>query len=157
MKTIKIKNYTSDVPVDRTVSRIERALADAGVSQIHKEFGPDGGVAALLFTIAVEPEHNMTVRLPASPGRVADALYEQYRAQTSRPRKKREDFLEQAARTAWRLQQDWVEVQLSLIAMKQADPAEVFLSYIWDSRSHSTVYTRLLKSGFKQLQLTNDV
>jgi hypothetical protein len=149
---IKIKNYTSSVPVDRTVARIERSLADAGVSKIHKEYGPEGGISALLFTIKVQEDRDMTVRLPADPVKVADALYAQYLDGTSRPRKRLKDFLDQAAQTAWKLQQDWVEVQLSLIAMKQADPAEVFLAYIWDGQS--TVYTRLAGSGFKHLQLT---
>ena len=35
--------------------------------------------------------------------------------------------------------------------MKQADVVEVFLPYIWDTGSQTTLYGRLKTSGFKAL------
>ena len=56
---------------------------------------------------------------------------------------------EQAARTAWKLVQDWIEVQVSMIVMKQAEFLEVFLPYVWDGRQ---TYFESVKSGaFKAL------
>ena len=65
-------------------------------------------------------------------------------------RKSRESFREQAQRTAWKLMQDWIEVQMSLILMKQADVREVFLSYIMVN-SKQTVFEVFQESGMKLL------
>jgi hypothetical protein len=48
---MNLKNYTSSVPVDRTVSRIEQALAAAGVKGIAKEY-VGGQLVSLYFRVA---------------------------------------------------------------------------------------------------------
>jgi hypothetical protein len=50
--------------------------------------------------------------------------------------------------------QDWIEVQLSLIQLRQVDPAQVFLSYVWDGRQ--TFYDRLKSKGFTALMPPKD-
>lgn len=143
-----LKNYTSDVPVVRTISSIEQTLAKCGVLRLQKEFGPRADVAALTFTIPVGTSE-MNVRLPAKPDEVLEQLWVRYRRETSRPRKRKEDFIEQAQRTAWKLVQDWIEVQMSFIQMKQADVVEVFMAYVWDGKR--TYYQSLKESNYKGL------
>ena len=63
--------------------------------------------------------------------------------------KKKADFAEQAERTAWKLVQDWVEVQMSMVQLKQADVREVFLAYIWNGRQ--TFFQNLEQTGFRAL------
>lgn len=69
----------------------------------------------------------------------------------SRKKKRKVDFKEQASRTAWRLIQDWVEVQLSMVQMKQADFVQVFLPYVWDGKRNQTFYAALKECGYKGL------
>ncbi len=45
--------------------------------------------------------------------------------------------------------QDWVEVQLSMIQMKQADLMQVFLPYVWDGKR--TYYDALKVNGFRAM------
>ncbi len=45
--------------------------------------------------------------------------------------------------------QDWLEVQLSMIAMRQADFVQVFLPYVWDGQR--TYYQALKDSGFRAM------
>ncbi len=97
-------------------------------------------------------EKTFTIRLPAKVNEVWEFLWRDYVNQTTRPRKTKEDFKEQAARTAWKIQQDWVMVQMSLIKLKQADWLQVFMAYVWDGEQ--TYYERLKGSGFKQLPET---
>lgn len=142
---IFLKNYTSDVPVSRTVARIEEILAKCGASHIAKEYGNGGVIVALQFMIAAGGK-NVVIKLPANPEKVFQAL----KAQVSKPRNGTMDRIrEQSHRTAWRLQQDWVEVQLSMIQMGQAEMLQVFLPYVFNGRQ--TYYEVLSERGFKGL------
>lgn len=140
-----VKNYTSDVPVSRTISRIEEVLAKCGASHIAKEYNTRGAVKALQFMILVDGKQHV-IKLPSNPEKVFLAL----KAQVSRPRAGTIDRLrEQSERTAWKLQQDWVEVQLSMIQMGQAEMLQVFLPYVFNGRE--TYYEALSARGFKGL------
>lgn len=66
-----------------------------------------------------------------------------------RKSKTKKDFREQAERTAWRLAQDWLEVELSRMNLKQGDVREVFLAYVWDG--HQTLFQRIENNGFRAL------
>lgn len=133
------------MPVNLTVSRIEQMLAEAGASAVSKNY-TEGSLIALSFCIETPNRKALTIRLPANAQAVYDAMYKEVR----RPRKDTAAKLrEQAQRTAWKLMQDWVAVQLSLIHMQQADVLQVFLPYVWDGEQ--TFYDHLKGSGFKQL------
>ncbi len=158
-----LKNYTSAVPVSQTIHRIEDVLIRCGVSGITKEYYPVGEVSALRFEITVPETPIVRVRLPVDTDRALDALWLNYvdgddlssdgkmvsRYANPHKKKKRSDFKDQAERTAWKIVQDWVEVQMSMIQMKQADFVEVFLPYVWDGRA--TVYRRIKDNGYRAL------
>ncbi len=151
MKTF-LKNYTSNVPVTTTIGRIEAVLIRVGVSGITKEYGPQGETCALTFHIALG-ETRVAIRLPANREAALNALWDDYKAKHPRGRMTRKDFAQQAERTAWKLMQDWCEVQLSLVSVRQAEVMEVFLPYIWDGRR--TFFGALKENGFKQLKEHN--
>lgn len=144
---MNLKNYTSSVPAATTISYIESYLATAGVTGISKQYD-NGKPVAIFFHIEL-PHNRYTVRLPARITDVQDFLWNEYVAGTRRPRKTRDDFYEQAERTAWKIQQDWVQVQISLIKLKQADFLEVFMGFLWDGKQ--SYYQALEKGQFKAL------
>jgi hypothetical protein len=157
-----LKNYTSDVPVSQTIYRIEQVLIKCGVSGITKEYGPRGEIAAITFHIKLEAGRPpVTIRLPADKEAATKALWLNYAdgdrltddgkrlAWSSKKKKTYADFIEQGERTAWKLVQDWVEVQLSMIQMKQADFVQVFLPYVWDGSR--TFYDALKINGYRGL------
>lgn len=145
-----MKNYTSGVPIDRTISRIESVLAKAGAHGIMKDY-KDGIVVALCFIVRLPSVGGVSgkpvsVRLPIS----VDAVEEVLKKDIKRPRRGTLSKLrQQSERTAWKLMQDWVEVQVSLIQMRQADFMQVFLPYVWDG--HETFYGKLKGRGFLEL------
>lgn len=142
---MNLKNYTSGVPVDKTISRIEQAIARFGASHIAKEYNGSGSVKALQFMLHYEGRNHI-VKLPANPQQVYEAMM----AEVKKPHHgTKERIREQAERTAWKLMQDWIEVQLSLIAMRQADVLQVFLPYVWDGER--TFYEAIKDKGFKLL------
>lgn len=145
-----LKNYTSSVPVDMTISRIERMLVDGGATGIAKEY-TGGIVTSLVFRISFAPDKpEATVKLSANVAACLNAFWKDHcRTRSSRSKKTDADFKDQAARTAWKLQQDWVEVQLSLIRLQQQDAIQAFLPYVWDGQS--TVYERIKQGDFKAM------
>jgi hypothetical protein len=147
---MNLKNYTSSTPAHQTISFIEAYLASAGVTGISKQYD-NGQPVAIFFHIDLPP-NRFTVRLPARVEDVQSFLWQEYCASVRKPRKTREDFREQAARTAWKIQQDWVQVQMSLIKLKQADFLEVFMGFLWDGKQ--SFYQQLEGAKFKQLPQT---
>jgi hypothetical protein len=146
---MNLKNYTSSIDAMRTISYIETYLMNCGqVSGIAKEI-KDGVVAAIVFEAADDKGQKRLIKLPANTEAVHEFLWRDYCSSAIRPRKTKEDFKEQASRCAWKIMQDWVQVQMSLIKLKQADLLQVFLPYIWDGQQ--TYYEYLKGSHFKAL------
>lgn len=141
-----IKNYTSGVPVERTINRIEGALIRGGAIGISKEY-KEGLLEAIHFSIPNPKGPGMTIiRLPGDAKAVYKALLDKMKRPREETLKRLED---QAARTAWKLIQDWVEIQMTLIEMQQLEFLQVFLPYIWDGKQ--TLYNYLKDTGFKML------
>lgn len=155
-----LKNYTSEVPVSQTIYRIEQILIRCGAAEISKEYeGTAGKVRALLFKIQLNGSAPLQIRLPADEEAATETLFRDYAGidriladgSVDSPRKKktRKDFIEQGSRTAWKIVEDWVSVQMSMIQMKQAETLQVFLPYIWDGKR--SYYQALKVSGFRGL------
>ena len=145
-----IKNYSSSVPVERTVAKIEAALVSGGAEDIHKTYRA-GLLEGISFQI-LDPNvgKKLAIRLPANH----EAVFEVFRSRIKKPRAGTIDHLrEQAARTAWKIIQDLVEVQISLIRLGQAEFLQVFLPYVWDGEL--TFYGALKSGGFKLLAAKN--
>lgn len=141
---MNLKNYTSGVPVDRTVSRIEQLLADAGAKAIGKNYAA-GRLTSLTFQLEINGRDHL-IRLPANP----QAVYDSLAREVSRPRSGTLERLKlQSDRTAWKIQQDWLEIELTKMKLNQTEPLQAFLAYIWDGEQ--TFYEKLKGSGFKQL------
>jgi hypothetical protein len=147
---MNLKNYTSSVPADITIARIERLLVDAGATGIAKEY-EGKRVKALVFQLPYDPQKlPLTIKLPANVEKCLEYLWKDHcRTRSLRSRKISEDFRAQAESTAWKLQQDWVEVQTSLIRLKQLDGIQAFLAYVYDGRA--TYYERIAKQNFTAL------
>lgn len=147
---MNIKNYTSGVPVERTISKIEQALAASGATGIIKDYEA-GQLVALSFRVTLPTGRTVSVRLPANH----QAVYTTLKKQIVRPRTgTMEKLQDQALRTSWKLMQDWVEVQLSLIRMQQVDFMQVFLPYVWDGRR--TFYAALKEQNYLALPESTD-
>lgn len=145
-----MKNYTSEVPVTTTIARIEMILARAGIRNIMKDYvGQD--VAALYFTLPspIKPTASIPIRLPVEVASVVTILRKGYSDRRKWTKEQETRLREQSRRTAWKLMQDWVEVQLSLIELGQVEAVQVFLPYVWDGKL--TYYARIKGQGFKAL------
>lgn len=142
---MNLKNYTSSVPIERTIYHIEQLLASAGVSGIIKDYDK-GELTALCFKVVLPVGKTVTVRLPVNHEAVYQILLKSIKRQRQGTIEK---LKEQAMRTSWKLMKDWVEIQLSLIQMQQVDFLQVFLPYVWDGKR--TFYTALKEQNYLAL------
>jgi hypothetical protein len=145
---MNLKNYTSGIAAQTTISYIETYLIDAGATGIMKEI-KDGQVVAIIFEMLDERGSKRLVKLPANVVQVQEYLWSEYLASHVRPRATKEEMLEQAGRTAWKIMQDWVQIQVSMIKLRQMSMLQVFLPYIWDGQK--TYYEYLQGKQFKAL------
>jgi len=162
---IFLKNYTSNVPVSLTLERIESVLVRCGVKGITKEYGRAAEPTAVHFHLERPDGGVHTIRVPAKVSQAQEALWKDYVGDAklapdgqsvgwpSKKRKLKKEFLEQATRTAWKIMQDWIEVQMSLIQLGQADAMEVFLPYLWNGKQ--TYYEALRENRFAGLLTEN--
>src|ERR1700679_573599 len=113
-----LKNYTSEVPVNETVHKIETTLIRCGVAGIMKEYSDvNGTVSALTFQLQTF-EGKVSIRLPVSVAACQDAFWSDYVSGgklsddgnslrwPANKKKRRQDFRQQADRTAWKIMQD---------------------------------------------------
>jgi hypothetical protein len=56
---------------------------------------------------------------------------------------------EQARRTAWKLAQEWLEIQLAMVAMQQAEIVQVLLPYA--VRGDQTFFQAFKRAGYAGL------
>jgi len=144
-----MKNYTSAVPVDRTISRIESIIAKFGAQNIIKDYA-GGEISSLSFVLGYEEGGRtkiVRIRVPAKVKEAEAVLRSRLKRSPSRMTLDR--IHSQGARTAWKVIQDWIEVQLTLIELHQAEPLQVFMPYICDGKK--TLYELMRDSGFKML------
>ena len=113
-----IKNYTTKVDQNRTVSEVQALLAAKGARSIRVDYDEKGLPAALAFMVKWR-EQEVPFRLPVNWEGVAATL--------KRDRRKVDDA--RARDVAWRIVKDWCAAQMAIIESGQASLAEVFLPY----------------------------
>ena len=143
-----LKNKTSKVSADVTMQRIERLLVSAGATGFQKLYA-NKICSAIIFEIEFEPGKKVAVKLPAKVDLCRKALWNDCVKTAPNTRKSESDFNDQAERTAWRIVQEWVEVQVTLITLRQIDFLQAFMSHVWDGEM--TYYERLQQRRFAGL------
>jgi hypothetical protein len=122
-----IKNYTTDIPVEKTIAEIQQLLAQNGARGIALEYDERGTIKDVFFKIILNNKE-MPFRLPAKADKVYTALHEgtpeHYHTRYGK------QWREEAARIAWRICKTWLEAQITLINLEQAKMEEVFLPYL---------------------------
>lgn len=123
-----ILNYTTEIPVEKTLAEIQTILVKAGASAVLNEYEA-GEIVAVSFKVDVRGQE-IGFRLPAN----IDAVYKvlvarkKYRGWNDEE-KYRSSNTAQAHRVGWRIIKDWVEAQMALIQLEIASIDQVFLPY----------------------------
>jgi hypothetical protein len=114
-----IKNYTTSVPVVRTVAEVQAMLAKHGASRVAVNYA--GGLPVGLSFALDTPYGRRAYDLPVEVAGVARKLAQGVNGKVTP---------EQAARVAWRIVRDWLDAQLALIEAAAAALDQVMLPYL---------------------------
>ena len=144
---MKIKNYTSNVPAERSVIHIERSLVDHGAKNIFKNYSKDAGLEGLAFVIEINGK-DYPFKIPARIARVEKRLLDQVKKPRNGTVSRIKD---QAERTAWKILADWVDIQMTLIDLDQVEMMEVFLPYAYDAAKKQTLFDKVKEGSLKLL------
>ena len=142
---MNIKNYTSEVPTERSVENIEKLLVQIGASHIG-HFYDQQDLAGIVFNINIHNQ-SFNFKLPANPEGIYRALLQERKHKMNK--KAEEKYRSQANRTAWKLLHEWVHIQLSLIESNQAETLQIFLPYAFNGKE--TLYEKFKNNGFRAL------
>jgi hypothetical protein len=144
---INIKNYTSQVPVETSVSKIERMLVNAGGNNILKGYDQDRELESLQFSLIING-NSVLFKVKAYRTVISDLLISEYKKPTDRSY---ELVAEQSGRTAWKIIHDWVEVQLTMVKLEQMEMAEAFMTKWLNPSTGKTFFDVVKHDGFKML------
>lgn len=152
MKDIKLKNRTSVVAPEKTSERIEKILVEAGANDIRKRY-ENSKLIGVDFSMQTDLGL-INFRIPVHSDRAYEVMLKQ-RTRYANSSQKRALF-EQAERTAWKMAQEWLEIQLSMVAMKQVEFVQALLTYA--VRNDGTTFFDVIKAdGLKMLASRNEL
>lgn len=139
-------NYTTTVPVERSIAEIQKMLSMQGVQGILTEYdGPN--VSAVSFRILVSG-NMIDFRLPCNWKAVQQVFIKKNENRIRRNGRLPDripESQEHATAVAWRIIKDWVEAQLALVELSQTTIPQVFLAHAVTA-SGETLGERMLKS-----------
>ena len=143
-------NYTTKIPVARTVSEIQELLGQHGADAIMIRYA-DRKPVAVAFTL---PSRSgpLGYTLPVNADAMRKSLIRQRDARqiTGISHDTAADP-EHAARVAWRVIKDWLAAQLSLVEAGQAQLDQVMLPYLRVDDDGTTLYQRYIEHGQRAL------
>lgn len=141
---MNLKNYTSEVPAERSMMYIEQLLVNAGATNISKWY-VEGEIAGMTFSMPINGIP-INFKLPAKTDKVFAVMAKKYKKWT---KSVEETCIKQAKRTAWKLLYEWVQIQVSMITVDQVEFMEVFLPYAYDGKQ--TLFESVKNTGYKAL------
>lgn len=142
-----IKNYTSRVPPERSISHIENALVAHGAKNILKNYD-SGRLTGFAFIVDVGGK-DVPFKIPARVERVEKRLREAVKRLRNGTLSR---ITDQAEKTAWKILADWVDIQMALVDLDQVEIMEVFLPYAYDAVKKQTLFDKVKDGSLKLLK-----
>lgn len=122
---MKLANYTTDVPVHKTLSEIQELLVKGGAQALLFDYDDKGQIKGLMFKLTLEGRE-MGYKLPANVDAVYNTMFKEKHGEW----RYKDDRMEKSRRIAWRIIKDWLRAQMSIIHLHMVKPQEVFLPYM---------------------------
>ena len=137
-----IKNYTTEVAVEKSMGEVIGALTRRGVTRISTMFDEEGAPAGIAFTMKTDYGYQ-EFELPVKVEGVLRAM-----TRDGVPKSKLTHA--HAARVAWRIAKDWLEAQSALIDAELASLDEVMFPYMI-AQTGQTAFELMREGAMKAL------
>lgn len=149
-----IRNYTTQIDVNKTLMEIETILVKFGAKGILKEY--QGSKINSLMFFLVKDNQKIPFKIPMSIEKSRTVIVKAVN-EGKLPRKYLQEPLrsDQAERVCWRIIKDWIDSQLSLLELNFAEATEILLPYAYDYGEQKTLYQKFLENKGKYLALEN--
>lgn len=145
---MNIKNYTSTVDASKSMAKIIDLLVEIGATDISQKFENKMCIGITFLYTDVRLNQTLAFNLKANVDECFKILWKEIR----RPQPdSKQRTMQQANRTAWKIICDWVEIQCSMILLKQAEPLQMFLPYVFDVKSQETLYDKVVNGKLNNL------
>lgn len=145
---MNIKNYTSEVTVARSMAHIHEKLVEIGATSINYKVVDKITIGIIFLFDDARAGRTLAFQLKAQVYEAYSILIAEYK----RPSKETpQKVKEQAARTAWKILSDWIDIQCSMILLGQAEPLQMFLPYMYDPATDKTFYEKIQSGEMKKL------
>jgi hypothetical protein len=150
-----IRNYTTQISVDKTIMEIEQILVKFGAQGVYKEYKGQKISGVMFFLI--KDNQKIPFKIPMNVEK-SRSIMEKVVKEGKLGQKYLVEPLrsEQGERVAWRIIKDWIDSQLSLLEMQFADPVEIFLPYAYNMVEDKTMYQKFLENKEKYLALEEE-
>ena len=152
MKQPNLKNYTTNVPEEKSILEIEQILAAFGATAILKDYSGDGGVKSISFKVLTE-HGEMPFKIPMNERKIATYRASTYSRYYDKERVQKD--LKTARMIGWRILKDWIHSQLSIVQLQLVKVEEVFLPYMYNAKEEKTFYEILEEKKFAGLMLSD--
>ncbi|MBA7521259.1 hypothetical protein ES705_13364 [subsurface metagenome] len=136
-------DYTTKVPVSRTIAQIQAKLVEHGARAVMMEYGDDGRIKALSFNVKM-PNGELPIRLPINTGATLRVLQRQWDERLIESKYAKDDH---AYRVAWRNIFHWISAQMALLETEMVKMEEIFLGYVI-TPGGQTIYEVMAGKGF---------
>lgn len=139
-----LANYTTKVPVVRSLQLIQEMLAKSGADAVMLNY--DAGEPTTITFRIVKNGQQLGFRLPGNWKGVLQVMTKDPKIPGSLKR------TDQAKRVAWRTVHDWLRAQLAMVEVGNVSLDQVMLAYAVTSTGE-TLYERMNAECFRQLAL----
>ncbi len=130
-----IKNYTSEVPANKSIAEIQDALVKHGATGVlYKYEQGTGRIEALEFLLRIKNQ-DVAFSLPVH--------WRKFQRVLELQQVWRWDEEEYVYRVAWRNIRDWIMAQLALYETEIVDMPQIFLPFATDAKGQ-TLYEKML-------------
>lgn len=145
---MSILNYTTKIPVNRTIGEITGILVKAKAQAIMSEY-ENGRISYVSFRMQTD-QGLLSYRLPCN----VEGVYEVVKKDKKIPAAQR--TFEKAERIAWRIVKDWLEAQMAMVEAKLAVLPQVMLPYM-QTNNGETLYSRFASKQMGNLMIEGQI
>ncbi len=134
-----LKNYTTEIPAQKTIGEIEEILVKYGATDTWKQYDEAGKITSLNFAVRTE-FGKMPFRLSIDAEVISVVLREQAKQGLRGISRKQAWDIEHARNVGWRIIRDWIDAQMAMVSLKMRKLEQIFLADAFDMRTEKTFF-----------------